>query len=739
MPETKYPLPHSQVPMKDSQGDESLSSSALLSRTVDFNPPLISCMAMLLGLLGKPTSTEALKSGMPIDARGFSPGVCLRAAEQVGVTAKILHRPNLEKISSLTLPCILLLENDEACVLKALDGEEAEVIFAEFGNDSKRVAISHLKSDYTGYAIFCQPKGRLDPRASDLRLLDTKKWFWGAILKFWPIYKHVLLATLIVNTLAIASPLFVMNVYDRVVPNNAIDTLWVLAVGIILAYFFDFILRNMRGYFVDTAGKGADVIIASKLMQQLMSMRFDHKPESTGSLANNLRDFESLREFFSSTTLLALLDLPFILIFTGIIAYVGGPLALIPAIAVPIVVLVGLLIQVPFKRLIEDGFKEATQKNALLIEVISGLETIKTCQADGQIQKRWEEVVGMHARSSAHTRGLMNFSISFSMLSAHLVSVGIIIWGVYLITAGNLTMGGLIACNILAGRVMAPLGAIAAMLTRLQHSRMSLKALDLLMQVPNERPLDHEPLRHDHLSGSVTFDEVSFHYPQSEKLALQSTNLTIGEGEKVGIIGRVGSGKSTLGRLILGLYQPQEGAVKVGNIDIRQLDIAELRSKIGYVAQDSYLFYGSIRDNISKGMPYADDRSIIRAATIAGVIDFVRTQPAGFGMQVGERGQNLSGGQRQAVAIARTLLKNPDVLILDEPTSSLDNATEAIFRSRLADEIKNKTLILITHRHSMLTLVNRLIVLDNGRVIADGPKDAILNALKNDRIHIPKT
>jgi ATP-binding cassette subfamily C protein LapB len=345
----------------------------------------------------------------------------------------------------------------------------------------------------------------------------------------------------------------------------------------------------------------------------------------------------------------------------------------------------------------------------------------------------------MHARSSAHTRGLMNFSISFSMLSAHLVSVGIIIWGVYLITAGNLTMGGLIACNILAGRVMAPLGAIAAMLTRLQHSRMSLKALDLLMQVPNERPLDHEPLRHDHLSGSVTFDEVSFHYPQSEKLALQSTNLTIGEGEKVGIIGRVGSGKSTLGRLILGLYQPQEGAVKVGNIDIRQLDIAELRSKIGYVAQDSYLFYGSIRDNISKGMPYADDRSIIRAATIAGVIDFVRTQPAGFGMQVGERGQNLSGGQRQAVAIARTLLKNPDVLILDEPTSSLDNATEAIFRSRLADEIKNKTLILITHRHSMLTLVNRLIVLDNGRVIADGPKDAILNALKNDRIHIPKT
>lgn len=319
-----------------------------------------------------------------------------------------------------------------------------------------------------------------------------------------------------------------------------------------------------------------------------------------------------------------------------------------------------------------------------------------------------------------------------------MVSVGIIIWGVYLITAGELTMGGLIACNILAGRAMAPLGAVAAMLTRLQYTKMSLKALDLLMRVPNERPLNQEPLRHDQLPGSVDFDAVSFQYPRGEKLALNAINLSIAEGEKVGIIGRVGSGKSTLGRLIIGLYQPQEGAVKVGRIDIRQLDIADLRSKVGYVAQDSYLFYGSIRDNIAMGMPYADDRSILRAATIAGVIDFIGTQPAGFGMQVGERGQNLSGGQRQSVAIARTLLKNPNVLVLDEPTNSMDNATETIFRSRLAAEIKDKTMILITHRHSMLALVDRLIVLDNGRIVADGGKDAVLNALKNDQVQAAK-
>ena len=710
------------------------SQQTNVSGEIDFDPPIIGCLSLLLGLKGKPISTETLKAGMPIDGSVVAPAICVRALEQLGVNGQIAHRPQIANISTLTLPCILLLENHEACVLNDIFPDEVEVFFAEFGDTPQRVTLAELNASYTGYALFCQPKVTLDSRASDLRLTDTKEWFWGAIFKFWPIYRHVLLATLVVNSLAIASPLFVMNVYDRVVPNNAIDTLWVLAIGVLVAYLFDFILRNLRGYFVDTAGKGADVLIASKLMQQLISMRFDQRPESTGSLANNLRDFESLREFFSATTLLALLDLPFIVIFIGLIGYIAGPLAIVPALAVPIVVLVGVIIQVPFKRLVEAGFKESTQKYALLVETISGLEAIKTSQADGQIQKRWEDVVGMHSRSSAQTRGLMNFSISFSMLAAQLVSVGIIVWGVYMIADGALTMGALIACNILAGRAMAPLGAVAAMLTRLQQSRMALKSLDLLMQIPNERPLNQEPLRHEHLPGNISFDNVSFQYPQGEKPTLTSIKLSIGEGEKVGVIGRVGSGKSTLGRLIVGLYQPQQGSVRVGDIDIQQLDIADLRKKVGYVAQDSQLFYGSVRYNITLGMPHADDRSILRAATTAGVSDFVKSHPAGFGMQVGERGQSISGGQRQSIAIARTLLKNSDVLILDEPTNSMDNATETVFRGRLAAEVKDKTLVLITHRHSMLTLVDRLIVLEEGKIVADGPKDQVLAALKNDRI-----
>ncbi len=716
--------------------DQASAASRLSAQpqAVDFDPPLLSCLSQLFTLLEKPVSIETLKAGLPHDRGPISPTACIRAAEQAGLSAKIVHRARIEKISGLTLPCILLLEGQNACVLQKLDGPTAQVSFPESGEGAKELAVDALQQSYTGYAIFAQLRGRLDPRASELRLLNTKEWFWGTIFKFWPIYKHVLIASLMVNVLAIASPLFVMNVYDRVVPNNAIDTLWVLAIGVALAYLFDFILRNLRGYFVDVAGRNADTIIASRLMQQLMGIRLDQKPDSTGSLANNLREFESLREFFSSTTMLAIVDLPFVAIFIAIIAYIAGPLAIVPAVAVPIVILVGLAIQIPFQRVVEASYKEATQKNALLVEIISGLEAIKTSLADGQLQKRWEQVVGMSARSSSRARALATFSISFSQWAAQMVTVGVIVWGVYLIGAGELTMGGLIACSILIGRAMSPLGAIAAMLTRLQQSRMALKSLDLLMKLPGERDPNQDYMRHDNLPNSIQFEDVSFQYPAAEKLSLHNINLQISAGEKVGVIGRVGSGKSTLSRLIVGLYEPQQGKVKVGEVDIRQLDIADLRRKIGYVAQDGFLFYGSVRDNIALGQPFADDRSVLRAATTAGAMEFIRTHPAGFGLQVGERGQNLSGGQRQSVAIARTLLQNPDILVFDEPTNSMDNATEAAFRQRLVDECRDKTLILITHRHSMLDLVDRLIVLDNGRVVADGPKEQVLGALKNQQI-----
>jgi len=701
---------------------------------IDYDPPLLTCLSILMRLAGHPVSTEAIKSGLPLGTEPPGVDTVIRAAARAGMRAKAVFRNDLKKISYLTLPCILLLRNNNACVLTGLGDTFAEVIFPESEDTTTTIGIEDLEKEYTRTAIFARIRGRLDKRASELKLLDTKRWFWGNILRFFPIYIHVVLASIVVNLLAIASPLFVMNVYDRVVPNNALDTLWILAVGVMIAFGFDFLLKNLRGYFVDVAGKNADVLIASKLMQQVMGIQLEHKPDSTGSMANNLREFESLRDFFSSTTLLSIVDMPFLAIFILIIYFIGGPLCIIPMVAIPIVLIVGILMQYPFQRFIEDGYKEATQKNALLVEIINGLETVKSSLAEGPMQRRWEKVVGMSALSSSRSKGLANFSITFAQFAAQLVSVGIIIFGVYRIAEGEMTMGGLIASNILVGRAMAPLGAVAAVLTRLQQSRMALKSLDLLMQIPNERPEDKAYVRHEKLESTIAFTEVTFQYPNAETLALNNVSLAIGPGEKVGVIGRVGSGKSTIGRLCHGLYHPQQGAVKVGGIDIRQLDVADLRRKIGYVSQDNYLFYGTVKDNIALGFPHADDEAILDAAVAAGVMDFLRLHPAGFGLQVGERGMNLSGGQRQGVTIARALLQDPDILILDEPTSSMDNSTEMLFRQRLIDRGKDKTLILITHRHSMLTIVDRLIVVDGGRIVADGPKQTVLAGLKNEKI-----
>jgi ATP-binding cassette subfamily C protein LapB len=460
--------------------------------------------------------------------------------------------------------------------------------------------LDQLQEQYAGHVVLVRPVGRLDRRASEIQQIDTRAWFWGNILRFMPIYRQVLLATVIVNLLALTGSLFVLNVYDRVVPNSAFDTLWALAIGVLIAYLFDFLLRNLRAYFADVAGKNADVLIASRLMQQLTGMRLDHRPDSVGTLANNLREYETLREFFSSTSLMALVDLPFIFISIALIAYLGGWLALAPLLAVPLVILVGMSLQRSFQQVVGAAYREGAQKNAMLVEVINGLETIKTSMAEGQIQKRWEEVVGLNARSTGRVKALANFSTTFSASVSQLVGMIIIIGGVYLIADGKLTMGGLIACNILVGRAMAPLGAVAAMLSRLQQSRTALKSLEQLMELPNERPLGQEFIRARDLTPSLELDKVHFQYPSAQMPALQGVSLQIRPGERVGIIGRTGSGKSTIGRLCLGLYQPQEGSARLGGIDLRQLHVADLRHRIGYVSQDLQLFYGSIRASCAR-------------------------------------------------------------------------------------------------------------------------------------------
>nr|WP_316896630.1 type I secretion system permease/ATPase [Pseudodesulfovibrio indicus] len=708
----------------------------LTPKDIDFQPPLVICLSIISRLLGKPVSSSTLKAGIPQQEGVITAASIVRSAERIGITAKTVYREKLRSITKLVMPCILLLRGGNACVLVDTTNNAARVVVPGHGMDETEIPLATLEEEYTGYAIFCHRKSKLDKRASELKLIKTKRWFWGVLAKFWPIYKHVIGASIMTNIIIVASPLFVMNVYDRVIPNNATDTLWALAIGIVIAYTFDFLLKNLRSYFVDVAGRNADVLIGSKIMNHLMSARLDHMPESAGAVANNIREFESLREFFGSSSLVALIDMPFLVLFIVVIYFIGGPIAYPIFVAVPLVILVGVFLQIPFQHIIENHYKESTQKHALLFEIVQGLETIKTSMAEGRMQARWENVVGLSAHSNSRAKTMANISITFSVFITQMVSVAVIITGVYLISKGELTVGALIACNILSGRSMAPLSAVAGLLSRYQQSRMALNALDMLMEMPSERPEDKEAFHYGTIEPSVTLTNVSFSYPGTDKAVLHDVNLSLKPGERVGIVGRTGAGKTTLGKLCVGLYQPVEGSVQVGDIDLRQMDVADLRRKVGYISQDSLLFYGTLKDNIAFGLPEADDQSINAAAEIAGVNDFVRDHPAGFGMMVGERGTSLSGGQRQAVTIARALLPDPEVLIMDEPSSNMDNQSEYRLKERLRSYIEGKTLIVITHRHSMLDLVDRLVIMDRGKIVVDGPKQAVLDGLRSGQIKV---
>ncbi len=706
---------------------------------VDYEDPLVTCLSLLAGLLQRPISAEALKAGLPHAEESFTPELAIRAAERAGISAAIMHRPKVKNILPVTLPCILLLKGSNCCIMMGYASKtEVSIVLPEGGGTKKTVSLDELQQQYTGYAVYARPEFKFDDRAPEIRLKDPRTWFWGTLAQFWPIYSHVLLASILINCFAIASPLFIMNVYDRVVPNNAIETLWVLALGVAIVFVFEFVMRNLRTYFVDVAGKNADVIIASRLLEHLMATRLDSRPPSTGAMANNLREFESLREFFTSGTVVTLVDLPFIFLFLGVIWLVAGPIAFVPLAAVPLVILIGTVLQFPLRSVIEKTQRESNQKHALLVETIDGLETIKASAAEGKVQRSWERFVGLTAESSGKARFLSGLATTFAQVSIQMSTVAVVVFGVYMIAEGDITMGALIAATILTGRALAPLGAIAGMLTRLQQSRVALKSLDELMKKPVERTEGKTFLHRPRLSGEVEYKDVKFSYPGQETIALDSISFKIKPGERVGILGRIGSGKSTMARMTIGLYEPAEGSVLMDGTDIRQIDPADLRRNVGYVAQDNYLFFGSVKENISFGAPHVDDETILRAAAIAGVTDFLRTHPHGFDLQVGERGMGLSGGQRQAVVIARSLLLDPPIILLDEPTSHMDNSSEAAFKQRLQQVLPGKTLILVTHRSSLLSLVDRLIIMDNGRIAADGPKDEVLNALKQGQVRAVK-
>ncbi len=700
-----------------------------------FDDPLLLALLSVCKLLHIPQTATALVAGLPLVDNKLTPALFVRAAERAGLTSRLLRRP-LEKVSNLVLPAVLLLEDGNACVLIAKSDESYTVILPETDSGEKTVSPQELQAIYSGTAFFVQLRHRFDGRTSESAVPKVKHWFWDVLFKSWPIYAEVLAASLLINLFALASPLFFMNVYDRVVPNHALETLWVLSLGVLIVLSFELAMKLLRSYFVDAAGKRADIILSATIFEKLMNLRMEARPPSVGAFANNLSEFETFREFLTSATLVTIIDLPFLFLFLLIIYSIGGSLALIPLAILPMAILIGVALQAPLKHTISALFRFGGEKNATLVEALTNLEAIKTVGAEGQLQQRWEQNIGEIARLGLKSRFYAGLTVNLTTFLQQLAAVLVVFAGVYRITDGDLTTGGLVACTMLTSRALAPVGQVAALLTRYHQAVAALGSLNRMMALPVERESAKEYLHRPRFNGEIEFKHVGFSYPQQPVKALDGVSFKIRAGERVGFIGRIGSGKSTLEKLMLGLYQAQEGSILIDGADIRQIDPADLRRQIGYVPQDISLMFGSVKDNIVLGSAYVDDGAVLKAAEIAGVDHFVSKHPAGFDLQVGERGASLSGGQRQSIVLARALLLSPPIFIMDEPTNAMDNSSEEAFKQRFALQLQQQTLILVTHRMSLLSLVDRLIVMDGGRMVADGPKEHVLEALRQGQIKV---
>ncbi len=752
-PAMAVPLQEAQSPVcpDDSLGDgqsgqseESGSVSEIHTQapaaTKRDHDPLLECLIILARRYQRPVSRDALVSGLPVKPGEVVPelfsiesskGLFSRVAKRAGFATRLIQR-DLNQFSDLLLPCILVLKDRDACVLDSIDTEagEATVILPDLSDGQVVLSLEELGELYLGFAFLVKPE--LERKARQQRMVNVGAghWFWGTLRRSRQIYMSVIIGSVLVNVFALVTPLFTMNVYDRVVPNQALETLWVLAIGVGTVYVLDALMRFLRNYLLEIAGKKSDVIMSSILFEQVMNLRMDRWPESIGSFTSKLNQFESIRSFFTATTMVTLVDLPFSLIFLAVIAYVGDALVAIPLITIALLLLYSLILVRPLRRNIESVFAASALKNSMLVESLSNIETIKTLGASRYAQWAWEEASGEIARRSVRTRML---SGSISVVTNFLVQanmIGIVILGVYEIVELNLSLGALIATVILASRAIAPMAQVAGLVTNYQQTKSAFAQLDELMREAVERPEGENYVRRPTFDGSIEYRGVSFTYPGAETPSLNGFSMKIDAGERVGIIGKVGSGKTTLSKLLLRLYDPQSGSITIDGIDVKQIDPADLRRSVGYLSQEIEMVRGTIRENITFKDPSVDDSRIIAAAKVAGVDLFVNRMSRGFDSPVGEKGAKLSGGQRQCVALARTVLLGEPILVLDEPTNSMDNSTESEVRRRLFDYTRDKTLVLITHKAPMLELVDRLVVVEEGRVTMDGPKAEILKALQ---------
>lgn len=680
--------------------------------------------------LGVPVHFQVMRAGFALDSKGRVPLAAYPDMAHKNGLMAAWSRISLSEIPHYVLPVLMPLLDGRACVLRSIQDNQATVWWADKGMEDHRIPLAELQALARPEVLALKlPAKRHDQTLTPMQG-TAFNWFWGTLWRFRAFYVESMVATLVANVLTLATIFFTMNVYDRVVPTGAYTSLWTLAIGTTVAIVLEFIMRWLKARLVDLGGKKADLAINATLLREIMAIRLEHRPQSVGIFASSMRDFESLRDFFSSASLVLLADMPFVLMFLALIAMVGGPLFWIPAMTVPILLIVGLISQRPLMTAMRQNMKESGDKQSVLVESVLNLELLKAHNAEGYLQRRWEMSNLAGADSYKRIRSLTNWIMGFTTSIQQMVTVAMVVGGVYLIHANQLTLGGLIASVILAGRAISPLASVMSLASRYQQAATALETLDGLMKRPRDRTHGRNYLVPETIHGGMQADVVEFAYPGEHKIpVIKKLSMSISPGQKVGMLGRVGSGKSTFLRLMAGLYAPGSGNIRLDGVDMQQIEPTEVRSRIGYVGQDPQLFMGTVRDNLILADSWITDTKIIDVLKSLNIYEIVASHPLGLDMPITEAGGGLSGGQRQLLSIARMMLRNPQLVFMDEPTSNMDQNTEARVIAVLKDWLSSRTLLMCTHRPQLLEWVDSIAVIDSGQCVAFGPKQEMIDKL----------
>ncbi|WP_395821097.1 type I secretion system permease/ATPase [Devosia sp.] len=656
-----------------------------------------------------------------------------RALERIGLTQQP-KRVALRDLAEFDMPALIISRKGVPLVIVGRIGRTSLAVYDPQTGTETEIQTNSAEWRFRHQVMVIKPSSTREGETwegADNGAMQQKHWLRTALAGHWKSLWVVMLAAAFINIFAIAMPLFSMNVYDRVLPNKAISTLWVLAIGLLMVFVFDFLLKIARGAIIDHAGRQIDFRLSSVLFDKVMNASVSSRPASTGAFVNRISQYEVLRDFFTSHTVVMFVDVLFMGVFVWVIAMLIGWVVVFPLAAAVIAIGGTLIIGTRSAAVVKAALQESSLRNAILVESLSATQTVKAARAEGQFQSKWEATILASSDTQSKIKWLQSVAGQLTAVVSQIASIGIMIGSTYSFSEGQTSMGAIVAAMMLSSRVIAPIAQISAAILRISSAVEAYEALDTIMRLPDERTVRKSFVTRAISAGNIDFRKVRFAYPGTDHYVLDQVSFSIKAGEKVGIIGRIGSGKTTLGRLLVNFYDAQEGEILIDGVSIRQYHPSELRRQVGLVLQDPELFNGTVKDNIILSDPEADDARLIDVARRAGVEDFVSRHPLGFDMPVGERGFLLSGGQRQAVALARTMLINPKILFLDEPSSSMDLATERQLIGHLSRSLAPEhTVLIATHRFSLLNLVTRIIVVDNGRIAADGPRDAVLAQLR---------